>query len=281
MARILITGSAGCLGQHLWQQAPPGHDLHLVWHQRPLPPEAPGQAHRLELADPAAVDRLFDRIRPELVLHTAYGNADMPRQIVAATANLAAAAARHGSRFLHMSTDCVFSGDEPLYAESAAPNPVFPYGEAKAQAEAALRRCLPDATLVRTGLIVALEPPNPSSGWIVDKLRAGQEVTLFADELRSTIAAPDLAAGFWELAAQPAAEAAGVWHLAGPETLSRYTLGLLLAVRLGLPTTLLQPRSRRSFPGRRPADLRLSCERARQRLALRPRALADFLYLGT
>lgn len=68
-----------------------------------------------------------------------------------AVAVLAAAAARHGARLVHVSTDYVFDGTarEP-YAEDALPAPASAYGRTKAAGEWAVRALAPDALVVRT-----------------------------------------------------------------------------------------------------------------------------------
>jgi dTDP-4-dehydrorhamnose reductase len=102
-------------------------------------------------------------------------------------------------------------------------------------------------------------------------------VRLFTDELRCPIAVQDLAAQIWEIAALPAGESAGVWNLAGPEAVSRYALGLLLARRHGLDARAIISARSASSPTPRPRDLRLITARADRALRTRPRPVSAVL----
>jgi dTDP-4-dehydrorhamnose reductase len=84
----------------------------------------------------------------------------------------------------------------------------------------------------------------------------------------------DLASALLELAAAPHA---GICHVAGPDAVSRYELGLLIAARDGLDKTALHagPRAAAGFPG--PADVRLDCTRTQERLTTRFRGAREFL----
>lgn len=271
---VALTGAAGCLGQHLLRQAPAGWRVVAFWRKTPV---AWPTARQVDLADAAATRAAFAELRPDLVLHTAAGMTDFARDLVGAGANVAAAAAAVGARLITCSTDCVFDGEHAPYAETAAPSPIFPYGVAKADLERLVAAAVPDATIARLPLIVSLDPPSRSNAWVDDKLRAGQPVTLFVDELRCPAAAADLAAQLWEIAALPRAAAAGVWHLAGPEALSRYSIGLLLARAHGADPALLRPALNRELKDRRPRDLRMSTARADAALRARVRPLAEAL----
>jgi dTDP-4-dehydrorhamnose reductase len=271
MRRVLITGASGHLGLHLLRQAPPDWEVHGVGHTR-----RPSAAHawQADLADAGQVTALVAASAPALIIHTAYRQHEPETAIVAATRHLAEAAAAVGAGFIYVSSDMVFSGAGAPYAEDAPPRPTSTYGAAKATAERLVAAHLPEAAIVRCSLIVGLDPLNASTAWIVERLRAGQPVELYVDELRTPIAAPDLAAALWELAGLSAAARAGVWHLASPEALSRYALGLLLARRLGLPAALVVPAE---APPDRPRDLRLATARATAQLRCRPRPLSAFL----
>jgi dTDP-4-dehydrorhamnose reductase len=274
--RILITGGAGLLGSELIAHAPAGAELHAT--QRRTPVTGAG-AHTVELSDAGATGALVERLRPELVIHTAYSQAadTAERDVLRATESLVHACGRLGCDLLHISTDAVFDGEHAPYAESDEPAPVHAYGRWKAAAERSVRERLPHAAIVRTSLIVRADPPDTGSAWVLDGLRRGEPVRLFVDELRCPIAAEDLAAQLWELSAIPVDARAGVWHLAGPEALSRYALGVLLARRHGVDADAIIPSRSRGAGFQRPRDLRLLTTRADRELQTRARPISEVL----
>jgi dTDP-4-dehydrorhamnose reductase len=273
--RILITGGAGLLGSELIARAPAGVELHATQRTAPV---AGAEAHLVELSDRAATAALLERVRPQLVIHTAYAQATAERDVWRATESLVLACEAAGAALVHVSSDVVFDGERAPYAESDEPVPVHEYGHWKAVAERFVRERLPRAAIVRTSLIVRASPrPDAGSAWILNGCRGGEPVRLFVDELRCPIAVEDLAAQLWELAALPEDARGGFWHLAGPEALSRYALGVLVARRHGADADAIIPARSRGAGLPRPRDLRLLTTRADRELRMRPRAISEVL----
>src|ERR1700741_323706 len=238
--RVLVTGGGGLLGGELIRAVPAGVDLHATQRQTPV---HGATAHTVDLASADTVNAVFGDVRPEVVIHAAYGKHDLARDVVLATRCVASACARMGIALVHVSTDVVFDGGHAPYAESASPSPISDYGRAKAEAEEIVVREIPGAAIVRTSIIVRSGEENE----IVRQLRAGTFPPAFVDELRSAIAVEDLAAQLWELALLPPERIGGVWHLAGPEAVSRYALAVLLALRHGVDPREVKPALNRDF----------------------------------
>ncbi len=273
--RVLITGGAGLLGTTLLRTAPAGWEVHGTQRRNPVRGIA---AHLVELSDRAAVLRLWEHLRPALVIHTAYST-EGKLDIWEATRNVVEGCGAVGARLIHLSTDALFDGEHGPYAESAEPSPVHDYGEWKARAELLVRERMPQAAVIRTSLLTSFEPLDPRSAWVAGALRRKEPITLYVDELRCPIAPEDLAQQIWEIAALGEGEGAGVWHLAGPEALSRYALGVLIAAHQGLDLAGIAPALSSVSPAPRPRDARLLTARADAVLRTRPRPISA-LVLG-
>lgn len=269
-----MTGGGGLLGGALLRSAPPELELHATVRRAP----AGGAAvHGVELTDPDSVMRAWAEARPDVVLHAAFDPAAGEAEVCRAHRNVARACRETGAALVHVSTDALLDGEHAPYDEAAPAAPVHEYGRFKALAEAAVREECPDAALVRTSLLLRVDPPDRTTAWVVDSLRRGEPVRLFTDELRCPIAASDLAAQLWELAALPRAESGGPWNLVGPEALSRYALGLLIAARYGLDAARIVPVASAASPAPRPRDLRMTTARADSALRTRARGASVVL----
>jgi dTDP-4-dehydrorhamnose reductase len=272
--RVLITGGAGLLGSELIRSAPRSVELHATQRRTPV---KGATAHPTDLADGSAMRDLFARLRPHLVVHAAYSNAHMERDIWQATDSVVEGCLRTGARLIHLSTDALLDRERAPYDEGAEAAPVHEFGRWKARAERRVREASPDAAVIRTSLITRMDPPDARCARVADSLRTNAPVTLFMDEIRCPIAVDDLAAQIWEIAALAREEASGVWKLAGPEAVSRYTLGVLIAAQQGLAPSGITPAWSASSPSPRPRDLRLLTARANRALRTRARPIGALL----
>ncbi|MEU9852450.1 sugar nucleotide-binding protein [Streptomyces sp. NPDC047974] len=268
----LVIGGSGFLGSELVRQAgSSGRAAVATYHSRT--PEDPGGGwHRLDLRDARRIDAVLDRVTPRVVVNAGGGGADW-----AVTADgalrLAVATARRGVRLVHVSSDAVFSGAAVHYDETALPDPITPYGAAKAAAESAVRLLHPDSVVARTSLIIG--DGDSAHERVVHELAAGtRDGALFTDDVRCPVHVTDLAAALWELAVS---DVSGVFHLAGPDRVSRYALGVLVARRDGLDPALLPAglRTDSGLPGA--LDVRLDGSASRRRLRTRLRGVREFL----
>ena len=248
-AGILVTGASGYLGRELLAQArAAGRDVtgtHLTNATADVP---------LDVCDRGAVEDLMARLSPRVVVHTAYlQGGDRMREVnVDGAAHVAAAAARHGARLIHLSTDFVFDGELARpYREDDPPGPVNGYGVSKLDGERAVLETHGDALVVRTSLIYGAAEPGPAERMVLDALAGRADVAFFEDELRSPVACDDLAAALLELAGLPQR---GVLHLAGPDPVSRLEFARLIAAHHGADPSRL--RAGRSAGGavQRPLD---------------------------
>ena len=269
-----MVGGTGFLGRRITRQAQfAGHRVVATFHEG-VPPASDADWRKLDIKCRDDVTTLALNARPDAVINAAYRKPDWQ-----ATAdggmNVALAAAAAGARLVHVSSCAVFSGAAPSYDESCQPDPVTPYGAAKAAAETAVRGIIPDAVIARTSLIIG-DGDSPHER-LVHALASGTaNGILFTDEVRCPVHVNDLAAALLELAAPPHS---GVCHVAGPDAVSRYELGLLIAARDGLDKAALPsgPRAASGLPGGDGTGIRLDCAKTQARLTTRLRGAREFL----
>ncbi|MEU9377576.1 sugar nucleotide-binding protein [Streptomyces sp. NPDC048255] len=269
---VLIIGGSGFLGTELIRQATAaGHRTAATFASRPG--TAPGVAwHPLDVRDPARVARVIADVAPSVVVNASSGQSDWAVTADGAV-RVALAAVEQGCRLLHVSSDAVFSGARLRYDETCLPDPVTPYGAAKAAGETAVRHLVPGGAVARTSLIIGHGRSEHER--LVHALAQGtRDGALFTDDIRCPVHVEDLAAGLWEIALS---EAAGVFHLAGPDALSRYDLGVLIARRQGLDGGRLPAGRRADTSLPRALDVRLDSSATQGRLRTRLRGAREFL----
>ncbi|WP_407285884.1 SDR family oxidoreductase [Streptomyces sp. BP-8] len=269
--RILIVGGSGFLGRELARRArESGHAVTATFASRAG--DVPG-VHwlPLDLRRSEAITPVLGQARPDVVVNAAYRKADWAITADGAI-HLAMAATRHGSRLVHVSSDAVFSGADVHYDESATPDPITPYGAAKAAAETAIRLLAPAAVIARTSLIIG-DGGSVHEAFVHDLAAGRRQGVLFTDAIRCPVHVTDLARAVVELAAS---DRAGVCHLAGPDALSRHELGALIADRDALDASLL-PAGRRTGTASGALDVRLDSTRTQRTLRTTLRGARDFL----
>ncbi|MEY7975042.1 NAD(P)-dependent oxidoreductase [Streptomyces pilosus] len=270
---VLIVGGSGFLGTELVRQGHlVGQDTAATFHTL-SGEDADGTWHHLDLRNPASLREVLDAVSPRVVINASSGGSNW--EVTAEGGmRLARAAAERGIRLVHISSDAVFSGrrGDP-YDETCLPDPVTPYGAAKAAAETAVRLLDADTVVARTSLIIG--DGQSEHERMVHALATGmRDGYLFTDDVRCPVHVRDLAAALWELTLS---DAAGVFHLAGPDAVTRHELGILIAQRDGLDASLL-PTGRRADSGL-PGGLHIHLDsRATQaNLATRLRGARQFL----
>ncbi|MBT2226821.1 sugar nucleotide-binding protein [Nonomuraea sp. NEAU-A123] len=270
--RILIVGGSGFLGSELARQCLlAGHEVAATYLTRPG--ETAGlEWSPLDVRRREDVNALIGAFRPEVVINAAYRQTDWATTAIGA-ANVALAVSMAGGRLVHVSSDAVFSGAAVRYDEMCVPDPISPYGAAKAAAETAVNAIVPAAVTARTSLIIG-DGDSPHEALVRSLATGSARGVLFTDDVRCPVHVVDLAAALLELAAS---EYRGIHHVAGADAVSRYELGLLIARRDGLDTDHL-PSGRRAdtrLPG--PIDVRLDCAMTQRRLQTELRGARRFL----
>ena len=248
MKKLLVTGASGFLGWNLCQSAQTDWEVYGTYFSHKV--EISGvKLSQTDLRDFAALDRLFQEIKPDAVIHTAAASkpnfCQTHRQEsytinVEVAINMARLCGERNIPCAFTSTDLVFDGQNPLYKETDPVCPINYYGEQKAIAEQKMSEIYPAIALCRMPLMFgAPSPVSPSFlQGMVHNLQAGREISLFTDEFRTPASAITASQGLL-LAIEKQVQ--GILHLGGKDRISRYDFGLLLADILQLPIDLIKP----------------------------------------
>jgi dTDP-4-dehydrorhamnose reductase len=284
---LLITGASGFLGSHLMRLAAERgrHALGVV-HAHAMP--APGRSVQLDLADTKALMALVRAERPAAIIHAGALTApdyceshteEADAVNVSSTGALAMAAFAADAHLTFISTDLVFDGEAGMYTEADPPSPTHHYARTKAQAEHYTRTASPDFAVVRPSFLYGeplAEHQSSFSRMLMHNLRNGTPTRVFTDQYRSPIAVETLAEAVLEVSDR---RLSGIWHVAGPERVSRSRFARLLAEAAGLDASALEDVSMDDIrlPAKRPRDVSLDVSKARELLKTPLPGLADSL----
>lgn len=180
-------------------------------------------------------------------------------------ARIAAAASAASASLAFVSTDLVFGGRSPLagrFTERDEPDPVSEYGRTKAAGEAAVLARHPGALVARLPLLFgdSFGRGLGASDALLAAVRRGERARLFTDEWRTPL---DAAIAARKLVLLVESAVCGVRHVAGPERMSRFDLGVRVLHAAGLSREAVreavEPCTRAEAGlGSRPADVSLA-----------------------
>lgn len=145
-------------------------------------------------------------------------------------------AAASGQKIVAFSSDYVFDGADGPYGEASIRRPLSTYGRIKAELEELLLSA--GQTVVRTTTVFG-EEVHPAKNFVlrlVSTLRMGQRVRIPSDQISTPTYAPDLAAAVVRVAGR-----GGVWHIAGPDIMSRSDLAYRVADAFSVDSSLIDP----------------------------------------
>lgn len=195
--QVLVTGAQGQVGRELLQRVPPGFSVMGYG------------SGDLDISDPAQVQEVLTRIKPQLLINAAaYTAVDKAESEVEraygvnrdGVAHLALAAEELGIPLLHISTDYVFSGDsDSAYKPGDVTAPSGVYGLSKLAGEQQLQQHCSRHVILRTSWVFGAHGNN----FVKTMLRLGRdrdELAVVADQRGCPTSAGSIADTLWALA---------------------------------------------------------------------------------
>jgi dTDP-4-dehydrorhamnose reductase len=210
-----------------------------TYHERPRPGLV-----QLDIRDSRGVVEFLLRTKPDVIFFpAANANVDWCERNPAAAeeTNLrpmqAITQATAGPSIVAYSSDYVFDGRDGPYIESNLVSPMSVYGKLKAQLEQLVLEA--GGIVIRSTGIFGWESPPPKNFVLrlIASMSRGERSRLPNDQIATPTYVDDLAAGSVALAA---AQARGLWHLAGPDLVSRAAFGRMVADTFGLNDRLIE-----------------------------------------
>lgn len=282
MAKIMVTGATGLLGRAVVKQLIlAGHQVIATGFSR-----ASEGVHRLDLTVPADVAAFIAREQPQVIVHCAAErrpdvSEQNPQAALAlnltASQALATAAKANQAWLIYISTDYVFDGTHPPYAEAAPTNPVNFYGESKLKGEQVVLKTSGDFAVLRLPILYGQVEQLSESAVLVLIKQLLQTHPQSVDHwaVRSPTSTADIAHGIEQMIAKHAEGIAvqGIYHFSAMATMSKYQMLLTLGDILQLSTAHLTPESTPTDNAKRPRDCSLHSGRL---AALGIRSQLDF-----
>ncbi len=249
MKRLLVTGASGLLGLNFCNFFYRKYSIiGLANHTRLFNPPFRVLSRDLEQEN---ADSLMAEFEPEIVLHcAAIANIDtcekQPEKAVTVNSELpgrlAAAAKKRGAKFVHISTDAVFDGEdcgEHGYRETDAVNPLSRYAETKLMGERNVLSENPDAIVARVNFYGwSMGGRRSLVEFFYNNLSEGKPMNGFSDVYFCTLYVHYLAELLDEMIEK---DAKGIYHVFSSDYQSKYEFGRAVAKKFNLDADLIKP----------------------------------------
>lgn len=290
--RVFITGSTGLLGLSLMNSKPAGIVIYAGYYNFPHDSLPDADIHEyipIDIRDRADVVKVFKKIRPDVVIHAAsQGSVDYCernreeawRTNVEGSRDVIEACRVSNIKLIFTSSNAVFDGEQPPYKEDDRPNPVDYYGQTKLQTEQDILKGQIDYAIVRLmtmyGWNHPLERQNPVT-WVLGKLKKGEKINIVNDIYNNHLYVDNAAQAIWAVIEKAKQ---GIYHIAGGEVVSRYSLACAVADIFGFDKDFIKPVDSSFFPAiaPRPKNTSYTIDKMEQDLSVKATGIQEGLH---
>lgn len=292
--RFLITGSNGLLGQKLVYALTRRNNVQVIATSvgvNRLVKQDGYIYESLDITKKEEIEEIIAKYKPDVVINTAaMTNVDaceIKRDEcwalnVTAVKNIVEviSAITPAVHLIHLSTDFIFDGEKGTeYIETDKPNPQSYYALSKFESEKIITESKIKWAIARTIIVYGIVDKMSRSNivlWAKDALTKKQKINVVDDQFRSPTLAEDLAEGCILIADK---NATGIYHLAGPDTMSILELVYSVADFWKLDKTLITPSKSTALnqPAKRPPRTGLKIDKAKKELDYNPHSFLSGL----
>ena len=284
--KLLVTGASGLLGTRICQLAAKQNYEVFSAHSEHKPQF--GVPIKLNITDSTALKQVFDKTRPDVVVHSAalsdVDKCEKEKGLawkinVESTSNIAQLCHRHNCFLVYVSTDYVFNGVKGDYKETEQTAPINNYGLTKLKGEEEIKKSRAEYCIARASVIYGSIPAAGKVNfalWLIEKLGKKEETKTVTDQWNSPTLNTNLAEMILEIIEK---RKTGTFHLAGATRLSRHEFAQNIAETFNLDQNLLRPTSSEKMPwiAKRPRDTSLNVDKAKQILKNKPLQISEAL----
>lgn len=219
-------------------------------------------------------------LKPDIIVNTAaLTNVDYCEQFkddaydvnVNGTKNLADIAQNLGCKFIHVSSDAVFSGERNAYTEEEEPNPINTYGKTKLESERVASK-VSNHLILRPSVLFGWIPfkyvqqrdnsikTMNFALWIIRKLFEKQKLSIVNDQFNTPTLADNLAENIIEMIIK---DIQGIFHSSGISCINRLDFSKKLAKKFGYSDSRITPCSSIELKqiAKRPLQSCLNCDK--------------------
>jgi dTDP-4-dehydrorhamnose reductase len=247
--KILIIGASGLLGINLALEAMREHEVIGV--DRGRLKSTPFQVLQADLFHRDTIDSILESVHPDWLVNCAalanleeceqyperarLLNTDIPGE-------LAKICAQQRIHMVHISTDAVFDGKKKdLYTEEDEPHPLGTYSQTKLNGERAVQSANSEAIIARVNFYGwSLNGMRSLGELFVNNLSAGKYMNGFTDVIFCPMFVNHTAQILLSMLEKGLS---GLYHVVGPQPMSKYQFGIEIARKFGLRESQINPKS--------------------------------------
>ncbi len=293
MKRVIITGAAGLLGQHLIrcfksvEKRDP--DFSILSIDKVVNPfkDPPGVRYiQADLREFDSIKPEIEDYKPDYIFNCAsYNNVDGAEENRKLAKNINVQLVENllklsFKKIIHFSSDYIFDGLHGPYSEEDTPDPINYYGRTKYRSERILKESGKNHLIIRSNVLygTGLDIRPNFITWLVTSLRRNKKIRIVTDQFGNPTYAGNLAQAAIEAAGK---ELTGILHVAGDDYLSRHETALKAAAFFDLDSKLITPimTEKLSQPAGRPLRGGLKTDKAKRLLETRLLGLDEGLGL--
>lgn len=291
MTKILITGAQGLLGSNFILEASKKFLIVGTYFENSNVTKYKNVIyHKMDIRNKNAVVSAIFEYKPEIIIHAAsIGNVDICEKNkkdayqtnILGTKHLALSAQKIKAKFIFLSTNAVFDGENAPYHEKSKPKPINYYGKTKYKGEKIVSEILSEQNIVRLNTMYGwhkkCERENPMT-WILERLKNREKTFVVNDILNNHLYVKSAAEALLKVLYNW--KSGEIYHIAGADCVSRYDFFLTVADVFGYKQDTLHPVDSSFFDkiAPRPKNTCFKLSKMRSELKLKPLGIRDGIF---